>query len=290
MSTVKIACVPFYPKMGELKKNLKATIEIINGIIKENKDSLPDCIIFPELSLSGYALENLVAECTLSHKSDLIEQLEVCSKKTAIVLGSVWIQQSSFFNTALVFENGKLAHIQKKIYLPTYGMFDEARYFRGGESLELWHAPFGTSSILICEDAWHPVLPYASYQQKAQFVFVMSNSPIRGPESYIGSNKMKSQRHWQAMLNTYSQNFAQFYVYVNRSGVEDGLYYSGEIYACSPLGDIIEPQQREGYSLLDLNMGDFHSAASLGGPHQNENFALNQKILEDSYYKRTEEF
>lgn len=265
--------------MGEPKHNINKAVEIIKEIQQKSK---ADVIVFPELALNGYLLENLVREAAITKDDPVLDPIKELSQKTEIIMGMVLRIHSRLYNATVVFYENEIKHIQKKIYLPTYGMFDEARYLRRGSKLGVWQGRLGTSGILICEDAWHPVLPYALFQQGARHVFVVSASPNRGFEE-SSETEFASQLMWKKRLQVYAESYGMFFYYINRSGVEDGVYYGGQNFVVSAVGTHQDFESWDSWSLAKVHKDELSSATYLGGPFQEENFQLNMKILNESY-------
>jgi len=274
MENAQITFVPFFPKLGEVEQNLAAIIAQIEEI---QKNSSPDIIIFPELSTSGYLLENLAISSAIEPNQDIPEKLLQQSNSADIILGALIKEDGKLFNAGLVLKEGKLQHIHRKIYLPTYGLFDEKRYFSPGQNLQTFESKLGKSALLVCEDAFHPALPYGLYARGVKHVFIISNSPARGV-SNEGDDIASSQR-WKRRLEVYSESFGQFYYYVNRSGSEDGVYFDGISVFVSPNRETCESFSDNPVD-MEVHLSDLDSAFSHGGPFQYENWDLNRRILD----------
>ena len=276
----KIITVPFYPVLGDVDKNLQRVTEAAKNILKSEADV--SLLVFPELALSGYVLENLIAYAEVEPGDKRLKRLKKISETCPVIMGTVLLQNYHFYNSAFIFASGELKAIQKKIYLPTYGMFDESRYFSNGETLKTFDMPFGRCAVLICEDAWHPALAYSLYIRRVSHVFIISASPSR---EFHDENQQSFLSHqgWQKRLQVYAESFGQFYFYVNRSGVEDGVFFNGESFAVSPSGDVFQPVvKKEAYHVFSFTNEELISARMKGGPFHEENFTLNQKIIEES--------
>lgn len=275
MSLTKIHLASFNPTLGDVAKNLNRIEEIIK---KDQEKNQSDIYIFPELSLSGYLLENLAYENAIHINDARLSEILKLSKKSEIILGSLIKENSEFFNAALVFKEGELIHVQKKIYPPTYGMFDESRYWKRGKSLNIYEGKAGKTGILICEDAWHPILAYALATKKVDNVFVISASPARGQASQnFDSNEM-----WISRMRVYAQSFGAQYLYINRSGFEDGVYFKGQAIFASPEGTHINEYLEENSSLVIENDSSWkESAYKMGGPYIEDDFILNEILLMD---------
>ncbi|MCB1148377.1 MAG: hypothetical protein KDK41_02890 [Leptospiraceae bacterium] len=271
-----IALVRFAPKLGACAKNL-STIE---WAVKNAAEKGAELVVFPEMIVSGYQLENLVSESALLKNSADWSGLLKLSSHTEIVIGCPIRQNSNFYNSMVVLREGRIAHVYHKMYLPTYGMFDEARYFSAGEKLGIYDGKLGATGLLICEDAWHPALAYAVHAAKPDLILVPSASPARGLSV---DDKHHSARMWQSRLSIYAESFGTAFFYVNISGSEDGVRYGGEAFMAAPGGEIrfgqslIENEVQ--FSFFSLTDADFSSSATTGGPWQNESHAKNLDLI-----------
>ncbi len=243
-----------------------------------------DLLLFPELAASGYLLERLVRDAAVTPRDSLWDPIREISRTKEIVIGAAVRESHCYYNASLVFSGGDLVFVHKKIYLPTYGMFDEARYFCSGESLPVYRGALGKTAILICEDAWHPALAYAVYAAGAEHVLVPSASPSRG-FSEEGTGDLSSRKSWKKRLEVYAESFAQQYHYVNLSTVEDGVTFGGESFTVLPGGGLREEPTGESF-IYDIVPKDFSRAAQRGGPWQDEQFQLNLRLFNDADISR----
>ena len=147
--SIRVAIAQMNPRLGDLQANLSLYEEKIRQGIKERADLL----VFPELSLTGYYLRDMVPNVALSDRSPEMKKLKQLSREIPFVAGLV--EESAdhrFFNSAVYFEDGEVRHVHRKVYLPTYGMFDEQRYFARGDRIRAFDSKFGRIAMLICED------------------------------------------------------------------------------------------------------------------------------------------
>jgi predicted amidohydrolase len=175
--SLRVAIAQINPRLGNLQANLALYEEKIEQGIKERADLL----LFPELSLTGYFLRDTVPNVALTADSTEMKKLRRLSRELPLVAGLV--EESSdhrFFNAAVYLEDGEIRHIHRKVYLPTYGMFDEQRYFARGDRIRAFSSKFGRIAMLICEDLWHPSTIYLAALDGARAVLCPSSSPLRG--------------------------------------------------------------------------------------------------------------
>lgn len=229
---MKIYLAQIKPVLGDLGKNLFIHKKEIENALRIGAD----LIIFPELSLTGYYLRDLVSDISIKINSETIKLLENLSKDIAIIAGFAYEDENhQFFNAAGYFENGKLKHIHKKVYLPNYTMFEESRYFAAGREFIAFDMLGSKTGILICEDALHLSSLYLYALQGVKNIVIISNSPARG----FYENKFYSQELWYNTIKFIANNLTVNTIFVNRVGVEDGVTFWGGSLVVSALGDEI---------------------------------------------------
>ncbi|MED5579896.1 MAG: nitrilase-related carbon-nitrogen hydrolase [Nitrospinota bacterium] len=243
---ILVANAQIKPFLGDVESNLK----LIEAQVKIAKKKNIKLLVFPELALTGYFLKDFVPDVSQKKNSKLLRKIASLSKGISIVLG--FVEESSrhvFYNSAAYFENEKLVYVHRKIYLPTYGMFDESRYFGSGQRIKAFDTNLGRVAILICEDAWHPSLAFLASQDGADFLIVPSSSPFRGTSQAKLKPKSTIERTWESILATYSITYNQFVVFSNRVGYEDGVNFWGGSQIISPEGEILKKGSRSRASI-----------------------------------------
>jgi len=176
---IKIALSQFNTKLGDVSANLEKHLECIMAAKKEQADLL----IFPELSFTEYTLQDLAVESALRpHQDDpVFKKLLRASKGIDLMAGFVHEDRRHLFYIASAYlAEGEILHIHNKVCLPTYGMFDEGRFFAPGDSVHAFQTHFGKVGMLICEDFWHNSLPYLLWLDGADILLFASASPGRG--------------------------------------------------------------------------------------------------------------
>lgn len=227
----RVAIAQISPRLGDLQWNLQLYEEKLRQGAKEGADLM----LFPELSLTGYFLRDMVPNVALKLTSSEVGRLKKLSRKVPFVAGLV--EESSdyrFFNAAVYFEAGEIRHVHRKVYLPTYGMFDEQRYFARGDRVRAFDSKFGRLALLICEDLWHPSTIYLAALDGALAVLCPSSSPLRGIAE--GRPQDDNARYWETMNQTYAETFSLFVIHGNRSGFEDGVGFWGGSEILDPFG------------------------------------------------------
>lgn len=215
------------PKLGCVADNLA----LIEEQIISAQGAGADLIVFPELALSGYFLKDLVPEVALRLDSAEIVRLMELSRGISIAIGCVEESDNyHFYNSALYLEDGEIRHLHRKVYLPTYGLFDEQRYLARGESFRAFDTKFGRFGMLICEDMWHLSASYILAMDGATTLICLSSSPARG----IENDTPGSAAAWQKLVSTTAQFLNCRVLYSNRVGFEDGVnFWGGSEYVAS---------------------------------------------------------
>ena len=229
--TFRVGIAQISPKLGDLQSNLALYEEKIHRGVKEKADLL----LFPELSLTGYFLRDMVPNVALRLSSPEVAELKKLSREVSFVAGLV--EESPdyrYFNAAVYFEAGEIRHVHRKVYLPTYGMFDEQRYFARGDRLRAFDSKFGRIAVLICEDLWHPSTVYLAALDGAAAILCPSASPLRG----ITDRQVQDDnaRYWELINQAYAETYGLFVIYGNRVGFEDGVGFWGGSEMIDPFG------------------------------------------------------
>jgi NAD+ synthase (glutamine-hydrolysing) len=250
---LKVGLAQITPKLGDVEANLALHLEAVQEAIAQGADLL----VFPELSLTGYRLRDLAFTVALvpSEKDPVFAALLDASRDIDLVVSFVEADKRQKFHiSAAYLSGGYVRHLHRKVYLPTYGMFDEGRYFAWGDAVRAFDTTFGRMGILICEDFWHVSTPYILWLDGADILILISASPGRGlaTEQQIGSAK------WVEHINqAYASMFTNFVIHTNRTGFEDGVTFWGGSTIYDPDGNLLVrgPYYEEALvvSEIDLN-------------------------------------
>ncbi|MDE3004017.1 MAG: NAD+ synthase, partial [Gemmatimonadota bacterium] len=142
-----------------------------------------DVAVFPEAVLSGYFLQGGVGEAARP-VDDVIEALGPPPEGAPdVVLGFYERGNRRLYNSVAYLQPGagiyQVRHVHRKLFLPTYGVFDEARFVEPGTEVQAFDTRFGRFGMLICEDAWHSLPGTILALDGAELVFIVSASPAR---------------------------------------------------------------------------------------------------------------
>lgn len=222
---MKVTLVQNAPRLN--RTNLERAIEIAK---REAKGS--DIVVFPELALSGYLLQDKVFEDAF--ELDELSALLDASLEIDIVIGAAIKEGSRTYNSALYLSEGKLLHLHHKVHLPNYGMFEEARYFFKGDTIATFETRHGKAAMLICEDLWRAETIAALAKEKPDVIYLLANSPTRG----FSDDGLQIEGQWDALLKSMALLSSAYVVFVNRVGFEDGLGFWGGSRVVTPKGEI----------------------------------------------------
>jgi len=233
MRHFRLAVAQIAPTLGDLEKNLTLHEKMARQAIEQSANLL----VFPELSLTGYFLKDQVPSVALRADSPLLQRFRELSSRVAMVLGFVEeAPDHRFYNAAAYLEGGEIRHIHRKVYLPTYGIFDEARYLAAGDRIRAFDTALGRMAILICEDLWHPAAPAIAAWDGAEILICPSASPGRG----LGQTEpFQNAATWERTLRTCGDLLTSYVVYANRVGYEDGACFWGGSEVVTPGGETL---------------------------------------------------
>ncbi len=232
---INIGLAQIYPKLGDVEHNLGVHLDYVRGARKQGVDLL----VFPELSMTGYQVQDLVPEVALRTDGDdrVFAELLAASADIDIVVGFVHEDfRNRFYIANAYLSRGELAHLHHKLYLPTYAMFDESRYFAQGNSVRAFDTRFGRLGMLICEDFWHVSPPYLLWLDGADILILNSSSPSRG---LTDSDRMLGTRWVELVNQAYGSMFTSYILHCNRVGYEDGKNFWGGSSVVDPDGEFM---------------------------------------------------
>ncbi|MFA5027191.1 MAG: nitrilase-related carbon-nitrogen hydrolase [Candidatus Methylomirabilota bacterium] len=230
MRRLRLGLAQIAPTLGDLEKNLA----LHERLVREAEAEAVDLLVFPELSLTGYFLSDQVSAVALRRDSAPLRALGELSRRLSLVAGFVEeTPDHRFHNSAAYFEDGTIRHLHRKVYLPTYGIFDEERDLAAGGAVRAFETALGRVAILICEDLWHPAVPALAAWDGAEILICPSSSPGRGTSD---SAPFQNSATWERMLRTYGDLFTCFVAYTNRVGFEDGACFWGGSELIDPSG------------------------------------------------------
>lgn len=251
-----LALAQINTRLGDVEANLEKHLDLIH----EAHGSGADLLVFPELSLTGYVLQDLAS--TVSHKpagdDPIFRRLLEASQEIDLVVGFVdEDNRHRFFISSAYLSRAEVLHVHHKLYLPTYGLFDEGRFFAWGNTVRAFDTRFGRVGILICEDFWHTSPPYLLWLDGADLFLFTSASPGRG----LSDEPQLESARWVEHINrAYASLFTSFVAHANRVGYEDGLNFWGGSTLFDPNGQLLAkgPYHQEALTLQEIDLNQLH--------------------------------
>ena len=233
---MKVALAQVAPHLGDVGRNLELHLEFMEKARRKKAD----IVIFPELSLTGYTLKDLAGEVALDPAADpRFKRILAGSRKLAVVLGFMEespAEKGLFYNSAAFIADGKILHVHRKVYLPTNGLFEEAKFFAQGRDFRVFPTPFGTAGVMICRDFLHYGASYVLFAGGADVIIVISSAPGRGVAE---GESFETSQMWELMGEAVSYFSSAFVIYVNRVGIEDGVSFAGGSFIYGPGGRLL---------------------------------------------------
>ena len=231
---MKVILAQISPCLGDVKRNLDRHLDLIEKAARKKAG----LIVFPELSLTGYTLMDMVQEVGLKPAKDAtFKPLKILSRKTDIVLGFVEEKEKGvFYNSSAYLSGGRILHIHRKVFLPTYGLFEEGKFFAQGKNFETFPTRFGRAGLMICRDFLSYGAGYLLFAGGADLIIVTSAAPGRGMSM---KQEFATSHMWELMGEAISFFSTTFVLYCNRVGFEDGKAFAGGSFAFNPRGQLL---------------------------------------------------
>ena len=209
---MKVVIYQTYPVLFDVKANLEKIVEKI----RQGSEQDAQLIVFPELALTGYFVGQRYHELALRLDSPEIKKLASSTKGTAAVIGFIEESPSmNFYNSALVAVDGEILFAYRKLNLPNYGVFEERKLFSPGKRVPVFKLHGFTVAVFICNDLWHPSLPYLGVVQKADIFVTIFNSS----QGSMGTD-FSNIESWEIINKFYARVFGIYNLCANRVGEE----------------------------------------------------------------------
>jgi NAD+ synthase (glutamine-hydrolysing) len=280
---LSIALAQLNTRLGNVEANLEKHLTMI----QEARQSGADLVLFPELSLTGYVLQDLASAVAHQATADdpVFKPLLEASRGIDLVVGFVEEdRRNRFYIASAYLSAGDVIHIHHKVYLPTYGLFDEGRFFAWGDSIKAFDTRFGRVGILICEDFWHASPPYLLWLDGADIFLFASASPGRG----LSLEPQLESARWVEHINEgYASLFTAFVAHANRVGFEDGLNFWGGSTLFDPNGELLAkgPYHTEALTLAEMDLNQLHRTRARLPLLRDERTALVMREMERILHK-----
>jgi predicted amidohydrolase len=255
MQPLRIALAQIAPRLGMFDENLVRHHELI----RDAREKGAGLVVFPELGLTGYLLQDLAAEVAIRLDDPRLATLAAATEGLSAIVS--FVEESGdhrLFIAAALLEDGRIRHVHRKLFLPTYGLFDERRFFAAGDVLRATPSRLGVGvGIAVCEDFWHLSVPQVLALDGAQILVNVSSSPGRdlAATNEVGLGTATS---WRTLMRTYAQLTTSLVIFCNRVGVDESISFWGGSEVISPTGQSIfsAPFFEEGLFMVDVALAD----------------------------------
>jgi N-carbamoylputrescine amidase len=263
---VRAALIQTKPAKGRYAENLARAREAFGELAGDR----PQLIVFPEAAFTGYFLEGAVYDLALdagAFADDLAQAWCSAGGPAPVDIVSGFFENASgtFYNSALYLrvENGAghIVHVHRKLFLPTYGVFDEERFLSRGRDVGVFESVAGPAAMVVCEDAWHSVVPMMAAIKGARVLIVPSASPGRGIDN-DGSGELTSVTRWRTTLQIAAAEHGIFILYAGLAGFEGGKGMTGNSCAIDPWGNVLvqAPALGDAIVRVDLDLREIELA------------------------------
>jgi predicted amidohydrolase len=245
ITLAQIDCV-----LGDVPANVRRAREVV----RHAEGDRADLVVFPELSLTGYSIGEVSDDLALEVTDPPLLSLATEAGGTDLVVG---FQEGGgglhSYNAAAYFEAGELRHLHRKLYLPTYGIFEERKHFSPGQSMRAFGTRWGRQAMLICNDAWQPQLAFIAVQDGARILLLPTNSA-----QSLFPEHFDSITYWRDVTRFYARMFQSFVVFVNRVGQEGKLQFWGGSHVVDPWGRVLAeaPEGREELLTVEVDLDE----------------------------------
>ena len=231
------------PALGDVEENSRRSREAVERARAEGAD----LVVLPELMLTGYSLGRVSDDVALSVDDAEIAELAEASDGLACVVGFAEAGRVHTYNSAAYLERGEVLHVHRKLYLPTYGIWEERKHFTPGNEMRAFDADIGRVAVLICSDAWQPALAVLAVQDGARMLIIPANSTARRPEN---------EAEWRDANRFYARMLETYVVFVNRVGAEGDLSFWGGSHVYDPWGELVAeaPTGESAFLTVELDL------------------------------------
>ena len=267
---LRVAVVQSKPRKGDVEANIAELGSAFAQLAAADRPF--DLIVLPEAALTGYFLEGAVYErafvtADLATRIGALWRAQPGATRAPvdIVLGFYENAGGTYYNAALYLcvdaAGERVAHVHRKMFLPTYGVFDEERFLSRGHRIDAFDTRFARAAMLICEDAWHAIVPTLAAVKGARVLIVPSASPGRG---LALGGELESVLHWRNVLRSYAVEHGVFVIYAGLAGFEGGKGMTGSSTIVDPFGDTLVTAPALGAHILtaEIDLSDIDIARS----------------------------
>lgn len=245
---MRVALAQVAPVLGDVDANF----ELARQAIRDAREEGADLVVFPELAMTGYSLGQVSDEVSIEASDPRLTELSEEAGDVSVVMGfhedGAGVRT---YNSAAYLEDGKLVHLHRKLYLPTYGIFEERKHFSPGQNMRAFGTRHGRMAMLICNDAWQPTLGFLAVQDFARVLLIPTNS---ADSRFPGD--LDTTEYWRDITEFFGRMYECYVVFVNRVGSEGDLNFWGNSHVVDPWGTTIAeaPLRKETVLTADLDL------------------------------------
>jgi N-carbamoylputrescine amidase len=249
VKTLRVAVAQMEVALGDVPSNTKEALRLI----AEARALGAGLVVLPELSLSGYSLGKTDRDTALAADGAVMNRLAAAAGACVVAVGFAERDGPRTYNSVALLQRNAVQHLQRKLTLPTYDRFEEHKHFWPGQRLRACDLLGARAAVLICNDAWHPVLPFLAVQDGAEILIVPANSSTAPGAT---DREAEWEGHWEDILRFHARVLQCYVVYANRVGTEAGAAFYGGSLVMDPEGRRLAAGKRFDPDLLiaDLDL------------------------------------
>jgi len=229
-------------QIPSVQADIDHNLRLIEQMVADAQEQGVSMLAFPELALTGYVVDARFSDLATMIDSERMDHLRELSLKVDLIIGFIEETRTSLFHNSVVhLSQGEILHVHRKIYLPTYRMFDERRYFGAGWSVAPYDTEYIRTAMLICGDAWHLPLPYLAAQAGADLLIIAAASSREGL-----ADTTPCPEAWRSMCSSYALTLSTFVVFANLAnadGNDSGHTFWGGSFVAGPDGRFLTESQ-----------------------------------------------
>ncbi|CAN5336734.1 carbon-nitrogen hydrolase [soil metagenome] len=247
---MRVALAQTCPVLGDIDANLASARDTVAAAAAAGAD----VTVFSELAVTGYSVGQVADDLDLRPADPRLLAVGAAAGRGGVLIG---FQEGDgglhSYNSAAYYEAGELLHVHRKLYLPTYGPFEERKHFSPGQALGAYSTGWGRAATLVCNDAWQPQLAFLAVQDGARVLFMpTSSAQSLSPQHY------SSEDYWTNITRFYARMYQCFIVFVNRVGTEGSLAFWGGSHVMDPWGERVADavHDAEALTLVELDLED----------------------------------
>ncbi|HEY2067750.1 MAG TPA: NAD+ synthase [Gemmatimonadaceae bacterium] len=258
-----LALAQFRPKKGDYAANLASIGALLTQA--STLEVRPQLVCFPETALSGYFLEGGVREhaVTTGQLAADLHRVYAGGPPVDVCVGFYEVWRNKLYNSALYLTLGEtmplVRHVHRKVFLPTYGLFDEERFVERGREVRAFDTAWGRAAVLVCEDAWHSLSGTIAALDNAQLIVVPAAPPARGPQpKHDGVPGPASVSRWERLARDMADEHGVYVALAHLVGSEGGKQFPGSALIAGPKGDVRArgPLWEEALVVATLDLAD----------------------------------